>query len=349
VSGAGLRVPAVRLVRDGAVLDPRGYTRRARTGATTIVDLVDPGRLLDHLATGATLVLQSLQRWWPPLTAFCRDLELELGHQVQANAYLTPSGAAGLAPHHDTHDVFVLQVAGAKHWSVAEPVLPTPLPTHRSDHGEAAGQPALFDAELEAGDCLYLPRGFVHSARAQQDVSLHITVGVLATTVHDLLRRILERTAGDERFRHSLPPGYHEDPAVALQSVKSAVAELQSWLADLDPAPVAAELQERFWSRRPQLLDGQLLELVDLGRLDDDTVVRRRHRSICRFDGESDVLRLMLGDRVVELPAALEPAVRRLVDGGPVRVGDLADLLDQGSRAVLVRRLVREGLLRTER
>jgi hypothetical protein len=47
------------------------------------------------------------------------------------------------------------------------------------------------------------------------------------------------------------------------------------------------------------------------------------------------------------MPAALEPAVRRLTDGAPHRVGDLADLLDPGSRAVLVRRLVREGAVRT--
>jgi hypothetical protein len=38
--------------------------------------------------------------------------------------------------------------------------------------------------------------------------------------------------------------------------------------------------------------------------------------------------------------------VRRLLDG-PLQVGDLADLLDTDSRLVLVRRLVREGVLRT--
>jgi hypothetical protein len=36
-----------------------------------------------------------------------------------------------------------------------------------------------------------------------------------------------------------------------------------------------------------------------------------------------------------------------LLDGQPRRVGDLADLLDADSRRVLVRRLVREGVLRT--
>ena len=69
---------------------------------------------------------------------------------MQANAYLTPAGAAGLAPHHDTHDVFVLQVAGAKHWTVRAPVVDTPLPRHVSDHDAAAGQPVLFEADMRA-------------------------------------------------------------------------------------------------------------------------------------------------------------------------------------------------------
>ena len=120
LTGSGLRRPAVRLVRDGDVLPPAAYTKSARTGASRIDDLVDPGRVLDLFAGGATVVLQGLQRWWPPAAGFCRQLELGLGHPMQANAYLTPAGAAGLAPHHDTHDVFVLQVAGGKHWTVRD-------------------------------------------------------------------------------------------------------------------------------------------------------------------------------------------------------------------------------------
>ena len=134
---------------------------------------------------------------------------------MQANAYLTPAGAAGLAPHHDTHDVFVLQVAGAKHWAVRAPVVDTPLPRHVSDHDVAAAQPVLFEDEMRPGDVLYLPRGYVHSAAAQQGVSLHLTIGILATTVHDVLRTLVDRAGDDVAFRHSLRPGWPYDDAAA--------------------------------------------------------------------------------------------------------------------------------------
>jgi hypothetical protein len=46
---------------------------------------------------------------------------------VQVNAYLTPPASRGLGVHHDTHDVFVLQVHGRKLWQVWDAAVPFPL------------------------------------------------------------------------------------------------------------------------------------------------------------------------------------------------------------------------------
>jgi len=391
LTGRGLRYPAVRAVRDGEVVDRHLFTRSARSGRAHVDDLVDAGRLLELFADGATLVLQALQRWWPPVTGFCRDLEVALGHPVQANAYLTPPGAAGLAPHHDTHDVFVLQVAGTKRWTLREPVLEAPLARHPSDHDTAAGQPVLLEAELRPGDALYLPRGVVHSAATQQGLSLHLTVGVLATTAYDVARRVLDRAADEVTFRGDLPPGYAFDRDVARKAVAQVVQQLGAWLDRLDTAEVADELVESFLTHRGPLLGGHLLELAGLATIDDRTVVRRRPGTLCTIKlaaaGDADAtttgatatttaaedddhgdqdadgdggepgdgggrvrpeVGVTLGDRELRLPAALEPALRRLLDGEPHAVADLGDLLDEGSRAVLARRLVREGALVTD-
>ncbi|HEX5945321.1 MAG TPA: cupin domain-containing protein [Acidimicrobiales bacterium] len=357
LTASGLRQPAFRLVRDGEVLPPSTYTRPARTGSSRIDDLIDTGRALDLFAQGATIVLQGLQRWWSPAAHLCRDIELTLGHPIQANAYLTPPGAAGLAPHHDTHDVFVLQVAGGKHWVVREPAVDTPLPRHTTDHEVAAARPVLFEAELAPGDVLYLPRGFVHSAAAQEGVSLHLTLGVLATTVHDVLRQIVDMAGEDVAFRRSLRPAWPYDDDLAGAEVKATVADLVDWLGRLDTAAVAERMRDRFVANRTPLLDGQLLEIAGLDGIDDGTVVVRRTGTVGALaldppvgaagdDGEIR-LRVTLGDRQIVMPAVLEPAVQRLLDGSDHRVGDLADLLDEPSRRVIVRRLVREGALRT--
>jgi hypothetical protein len=326
------------------VLDRSTWTRTARVSRTSY-PIADAGKVLDLFASGATVVLQALHRWWPPVARFCRELEAALTHPVQANAYLTPAGATGLAPHHDTHDVFVLQVAGTKSWLVREPAVTDPLAHHRSDHDEAAARPVLFEADLGPGDALYLPRGFVHSATAQEGASLHLTIGVLALTVADAVRALVDEALEDPAFRASLPAGALADGATAAAAVAEVPARLAAWLAGSDAAAVGERLADRFWSGRTPLLTGQLLQVAGLDRIGDGTVVRRRPLAACRVkvdDGETVVA---LGDRDVHLPAAVAPAVERLAGGQPVPVADLGDLLDAGSRVVLVRRLVRDGLL----
>ena len=85
--------------------------------------------VLRLFADGSTVVLQGLHRLWPPLIEFADQLAADLGHPTQVNAYITPPSSRGFSPHYDVHDVFVLQVAGEKHWRIHEPVLPDPLRT----------------------------------------------------------------------------------------------------------------------------------------------------------------------------------------------------------------------------
>jgi hypothetical protein len=58
-----------------------------------------------------------------------------------------------------------------------------------------------------------------------------------------------------------------------------------------------------------------------------------------------DRLELLLGDRTLTMPASLEPALRQVLEADRLTPADLAGHLDGPSRLVLVRRLVREGLL----
>jgi lysine-specific demethylase/histidyl-hydroxylase NO66 len=343
------RQPSFRLVRDGVPLDSRRYTRTIRLGGKSVSGVADPGKVFEEFRQGATIVLQGLQRTWLPLSTFCRELELELTHPVQVNAYITPPGAQGLAVHYDTHDVFVLQVEGHKEWSLFEPVRDDPLvsqPWSSDMVGDGPGHPHL-ELDLRAGDVLYVPRGWLHSARAQQDVSAHLTVGVLAQTWYDAVQHTLKGLVDEVWSRQALPAGYAGEGAEAALAAEldERLASVRHWLEKVDTAAVARQLTSRFWSNRPPVLAGQLRQVLALDRLDDASVVRRRPTTVCHLVPEDGLLTVLLGDRQLRMPAALEPPVRRLAGAGRMRVGDLADQLDTDSRLVLVRRLVREGLL----
>ena len=138
LTSTAIRTPAIRLAQDGAVLPESAYTRNATLAGKSLTGLVDARKALDLFDGGATVVFQGLQRYWPPLTRLVAELELELGHPCQANAYLTPPGSQGFAVHSDSHDVFVFQTAGSKLWEV---------------HGPDGPEEVL----LEPGLSMYLP------------------------------------------------------------------------------------------------------------------------------------------------------------------------------------------------
>jgi hypothetical protein len=347
VSSTSPRLPAFRLVRDGKPLDSTRYTRTAKIGGKAVSGVGDPRRVFEEFHAGATIVVQGLQRYWPPLTRFCRSLELELTHSVQANAYVTPPRSQGLGVHYDTHDVFVLQLAGRKAWDVYLPVLADPLPSQpwSSDRG-APGEPCL-SAEVKAGDCLYVPRGYLHSAHAEQELSAHLTVGVPAQTRHDVANVVVRGAADDAWFRGGLAPGWADDGDALADDVRDVVRRLRDWLDTVDAEAVARQVATSFWKGRPPLLSGQLHQLLSLERLADGSVLRRREGTVCRLSSDGqEHLRVLLGDRELRMPAALSPVMHRIAaQSGPFPLSALADELDELSRLVLGRRLVREGLL----
>ena len=333
-------------MRDGRPLDPSSYTRTAKVGGQPVAGMGDPGRIYDEFRAGATIVLQGLQRSCPPLTRFSRALELELSHSVQANAYVTPAGSRGLGVHYDTHDVFVLQLAGTKAWTIHEPVLADPLPSQPWKGTAADAGPPVLSVELHAGDCLYVPRGFLHSARAQEELSAHLTIGVVTTTWHDVVRELVAGVAEEPEFRRALPAGYAGDPAALAGGVEEAVSRLRKWLDGVDAEAVAAATARRFLAARTPILAGQLGQLGMLHRLGDGSLLRRREGSVCHPVAAGDRLTVVLGGgRELDMPAALEPVMARIVASGPFRLGELDGLLDGPSRLVLGRRLVGEGLL----
>jgi lysine-specific demethylase/histidyl-hydroxylase NO66 len=349
LSERGLRTPFLRVAKQGTVLPAGRFTGSGGAGAE-IGDQVIDDKILRLYADGATLVLQGLHRIWPPLIDFARQLGGELRQPLQVNAYLTPTGNQGFATHYDTHDVFVLQIDGTKRWRIHEPVLPDPLERQpwggRADEvGASARGPAALDVVLSPGDALYLPRGWLHSAQAQDGRSLHLTVGVRALTRYALVEELLALAVQDRRLRASLPFGMDvADPDAVEPELTETVEALRDWLLTAEPATVTERLRARAWpSARPAPI-GPLAQLEFAERLTPDDRITVRHGLRWRLseDGAEHVV-LHLVDRTLRFPAYCAPAVTAALGGAASRVGDLPGL-DDADRLVLGRRLLKEGV-----
>jgi Cupin superfamily protein len=290
-------------------------------------------RVLGEWERGATIVLQALHLSRPELGSFCRSLEGSLGHPAQVNAYYTPRSAQGLPVHHDTHDVFVLQVAGEKRWLVYEPAIELPLKTQK--YSAELGEPGspVHDLVLRPGDMLYLPRGWLHEALTSESDSLHLTVGVNVVTWLDAFRAALDECGGEVGFRRSIDEGDADQLVEAL-------------LSRLGPDDVRRRAVEKLARTRRPLRDGQLSQLRALEELDVDSELERRPTLVGVEERNGAVLLAFDGKELV-FPAHVADELRGVLELEELfTAAELPGSLDEDGRLVLVRRLVREGLLR---
>jgi len=188
---------------------PRGTSR----GAERVLDARAIGA---RIKAGYTLVVKDASGFSPTLSRFCEALGADLGCYVQANAYLTPPGGQGLRAHHDTHDTLTLQIEGEKEWTIYDPLIELPLETQNLAGGVPASAIMHARVHLEAGDSLYLPRGFPHEARGARTKSLHVTFALVPVRVVDVLEELVRVAAeSDLELRRTLLGGARVEDSVA--------------------------------------------------------------------------------------------------------------------------------------
>lgn len=352
IAERGVRAPFIRMAREGAVLGRESYLGPAGFGAE-MPDQVDSAKVLDRFASGSTIVLQGLHRLWPPVIDFVHDLVADLGHPVQANAYITPSSNRGFDPHYDVHDVFVLQTAGRKHWTIHRPVHHDPLTDqawtrHREAIEQRAHDEPYLDVTLEPGDALYLPRGWVHSARALGETSVHLTIGTSPVTGFDVLEAVVAEVGSSSAdMRASLPLGVdlteHADAAaLTAKTIAHLIDLLQERGADLVDA-VAPRLAAQYAERTRPVAVRPLHTTRQLSALSTDDHVRWRAGLIADLRPTPDRIELVLRDRVISFPAICADALTSLHRGHEHRAGTLPGL-NAADGLVLTRRLVREAV-----
>jgi ribosomal protein L16 Arg81 hydroxylase len=351
IAERGVRAPFIRLAKEGDVLARDCYLGPAGFGAE-MPDQVDSGKVLSQFASGATIVLQGLHRLWPPLIEFIRQAVDDLGRPVQANAYITPPDNRGFDPHYDVHDVFVLQASGQKRWIVHEPVHHHPLPSqpwtrHRAAIAERVTGEPVIDTVLSAGDALYLPRGWVHSAVAMETTSIHLTIGVSAVTGVDVARAVVDQLANVGDFRKSLPMGSAPtDQNAMIATVTKAIAEMVDLLRDdasMLSAGAAAQLSRQHVERTRPV---PVRPLASLAAADDasTTPVQWRHGLVAALEHNGDRVVLRLPDRTMTFPTSCGDAMQALHSGKITDAGGLPGL-DRADATVLIRRLLREAVV----
>lgn len=206
------------LVQDTQSLPPQAYCRHRvdRTGQTQVVPV--PALVEQHLARGASLVLNEVETLVPEARGLVDAFAEGLGAKSSGNAYISQKNHQAFDTHFDRTDVFAIQTLGRKRWRIYEGQLDAPVIHARftgMPKAEIDRQKGNVEAEIvmRPGDVLYLPRGRFHDALATDGPSIHLSFAVSEPKGLDFLQIVMEEAVGDAAMRQDLPLDEADLPA----------------------------------------------------------------------------------------------------------------------------------------
>ncbi|HXH30312.1 MAG TPA: cupin domain-containing protein [Bacteriovoracaceae bacterium] len=142
----------------------------------------------DHHRKGHTLLLRFAELSSAPLRALAKDFSESFYSKVDIQLYCSPEGHNAFGWHYDVEEVFIIQTQGSKSYTIRpNTVHPNPLVSSipKDLEYEKEKTPMEIKVTLVAGDWLYIPSGWWHVARTQQE-SMHISIGIMPSSAVDL-------------------------------------------------------------------------------------------------------------------------------------------------------------------
>ncbi|MCI0360409.1 MAG: cupin domain-containing protein [Planctomycetaceae bacterium] len=192
------------------------------------------------IGEGFTLLVRHAERHDERLARLAGEFAADFAAPVNIHMYATPAGQFGFGWHYDAEEVFIVQTAGRKEYSLRKnTVNPWPieesLPANMRYEREIM---PLARCELAAGDWLYIPSGYWHMA-ASRELAHSLAIGVQPRTGIDALDFLRRRLLDSLLWRQRLPVAGRaaaldeQELAEAHQKLLGSLArDLQAQLAD---------------------------------------------------------------------------------------------------------------------
>ncbi len=303
---------------------------------------LEVGGTAGYMARQWTTILNGIDRFEPRIAAVVADLMVAYGSRVNTNVYLSHGPARGFGPHWDTHDTIIVQVHGAKEWSVHNPLV---LSAQRPWVGADISGDEIWRGVLEPGMALVVPRGWGHEVLGSDELTIHYTIGINRLEVHHLLERVAFEAGLSPLLRADVPfdllapiESYGGSPLEDPHGLAREVADLVTpELIDRAVATYRARNEAR---RFPPLVS--TFGALALGRWDGVRLRMPATGGLTVAGEDATWVTFAYDNRIVRVPAAAADAVVALAASAPLLLADLPPVEIDGRdrRADLARDLV---------
>lgn len=194
----------LKLLLDG-LIPKNQYVESFLEIGTLRYRLIKPA-VYEYLRNGATLIANKIKHS-AKVEHLSRQISLFTGQQAISSAYVALGEKESSPCHWDTRDVFAIQLIGRKRWIIYEPSMELPVFTQQSkDYKNQYPCPTdpYMDIILEAGDILYIPRGWWHNPKPLGEPTFHLSVGTFPPLTTDYLSWLFKHIENHVNSRRSL-------------------------------------------------------------------------------------------------------------------------------------------------
>ncbi|MGN3975015.1 JmjC domain-containing protein [Tsuneonella sp. SYSU-LHT278] len=204
-----------------------------------------------------TLLVQSVDHHVPAVAGLIEPFRFLPDWRIDDVMVSYATEGAGVGPHYDHYDVFLIQGLGRRRWSIGRRCDGTArLLPHESLRLLADFEP-VEEWVLEPGDILYVPPGFAHDGVAASSDCMTYSVGFRAPSRGDLVSawadHVLDTLGEDDRFTDA-DLAVAENPGEILPEALARLHEMATG-ALLDRDRFAAWFGQYVTARKDDSLD----------------------------------------------------------------------------------------------
>lgn len=191
-----------------------------------------------YLQDGATMVYNRIDNE-PFVDSIAKQIAQFAQAQTVVSGYLAFGSSPSYRNHWDTRDVFAVQLIGKKHWTVSAPNFDMPLYMQQAKDMPHITPPTTVDMEviLEAGDILYIPRGWWHNPMPMNCETFHLAIGTFPPNGYNYMEWLMKKIPDIQSIRQNFIGWQHDqknldDAAQAITEMMNNPKNYQAFMQD---------------------------------------------------------------------------------------------------------------------
>lgn len=164
----------------------------------------EPNHFSSTTKSPYSLLVQAVDHWNSDVQALLKLFHFIPSWRLDDIMISVSSNGAGVGPHYDQYDVFLIQASGTRTWEVGPVYDESAAKTINAGLSQLSEMEVIERFDVVAGDVLYLPPGVAHNGVATSDDCMTISIGFRAPSHAEILTDFAawnaEKTMDSQRF-----------------------------------------------------------------------------------------------------------------------------------------------------